>query len=144
MTDFYHMVNKFSQKFAKCDPLLSHVYSKITKLSGILSRARHYLPQVVMRGLYYGLIDPYLSYVNCMGKYLHNKTRTKKKATKEIIRIITFPKFKEYTGPLFKELFISPFDDINNEAIALSIVRYFNNNLLWSFTDFFRLNKDVH
>ena len=65
-----------------------------------------------------------------MGKYLHNKTRTKKKATKEIIRIITFPKFKEYTGPLFKELFISPFDDINNEAIALSIVRYFNNNPL--------------
>ena len=79
-----------------------------------------------------------------MGKYLHNKTRTKKKSTKEIIRIITFPEFKEYTGLLFKELLISPFDDINNEAIALSIVRYFNNNLRWSFNDFFRLNKDVH
>ena len=82
--------------------------------------------------------------VTLYGEILTIKTRTKKKATKEIIRIITFPKFKEYTGPLFKELLISPFDDINNEAIALSIVRYFNNNLLWSFNNFFRLNKDVH
>ena len=79
-----------------------------------------------------------------MGKYLHNKTRTNKKATKENYSIITFLKFKEYTGPLFKELLISLFDDINNEAIALFMFRYFNNNVPSSFNDFFRLNKDVH
>ena len=38
-------------------------------------------------------------------------------------------KFKEHTGPLFKELLISPLDDINKEAIALFMFRYFNNNL---------------
>ena len=32
--------------------------------SGILCRTRHYLPRVVMRGLYYALIYPYLSYGN--------------------------------------------------------------------------------
>ena len=29
------------------------------KLSGIPCRARHYLPRVVMRGLYYAFISPY-------------------------------------------------------------------------------------
>ena len=58
--------------------------------------------------------------------------------------IITFSNFKEHTCPLFKELLISPLDDINNEAIALFKFRYFNNNLPSSFNDFFCLNKDVH
>ena len=40
--------------------------------------------------------------VTLCGKYLHNKTKTNKKATKENYSIITFPKLKEYTGPLFK------------------------------------------
>ena len=39
---------------------------------------------------------------------------------KKVIRIIPFLKFKEHTGPLFKEPLISPLDDINKEAIALS------------------------
>ena len=80
-----------------------------------------------------------------MGKYLHNKTRTTtRRLQKKIIMIITFSNFKEHTCPLFKELLISPLDDINSEAIALFKFRYFNNNLPSSFNDFFCLNKDVH
>ena len=45
---------------------ISPVCSKISKLSGILSRARHYLPHAVMRGLYYALINPRLSYGNIL------------------------------------------------------------------------------
>ena len=52
---------------------------------------------------------------------------------KKVIRIIPFLKFKEHTGPLFKEPLISPLDDINKEAIALFMFRYFNNNLPSSF-----------
>ena len=62
----------------------------------------------------------------------------------KVLRIIPFFKFKEHTGPLFKELLISPLDAINKEAIALFMFRYFNNNLPSSFNDFFFLNKDVH
>ena len=39
---------------------------------------------------------------------------------------------------------IRNFDDINNEAIALFMFRYFNNNLPSSFNGFFCLNKHVH
>ena len=59
----------------------------------------------------------------------------------KVIRIIPFLKFKEHTGPLFKELLVSPLDDINKEAIALFMFRFFNNNLPSSFNDFFCLNN---
>ena len=39
---------------------------------------------------------------------------------------------------------IRNFDDINHEAIALLIFRYFNNNLPSSINGFFCQNKDVH
>ena len=125
--------------------LVSHVCSKIAKLSGILCRARHYWPRVLMRGLYHALIYPYLM-VTLYGKNDMYTTRLEpiRRLQKKIIRIITFWNFKEHSGPLFKELLISPLDDINNEAIALFMFRYFNNNLPSSFNDFFCLNKDVH
>ena len=98
-----------------------------------------------MRGVYYTLIYPYLSHGNIVWKNTYT-TRLEpiRKLQKKIIRIITNSNFKEHTGPLFKELLISPLDDINNEAIALFMFRYFNNNLPSSFNDFFCLNKDVH
>ena len=98
-----------------------------------------------MRGLYYVLIYPYLI-VTLYGKNDMHTTRLEqiRRLQRKIIRIFTFSNFKEHTGPLFKELLISPLDDINNEAIALFMFRYFNNNLPSSFNDFFCLNKDVH
>ena len=49
-----------------------------------------------------------------MGKYVHNKTRTNKKAKNYSIRIITFSnlKKKKHTRPIFKQLSILPLDDI--------------------------------
>ena len=43
---------------------ISHICNKIAKTTGILCRARHYLPRIFMQGLYYALIYPYLSYGN--------------------------------------------------------------------------------
>ena len=42
-----------------------------------------------------------------MGKHLYYTTRLEqtRRLQKKIVRIITFSKFKEHTGPLFKELF---------------------------------------
>ena len=39
-----------------------------------------------------------------------------RKLQKKIIRIITNSNFKEHTGPLFKELLISPLDDIYKQG----------------------------
>ena len=83
-----------------------------------------------MRGLYYALIYPYLSYGNiAWGNTYTTRLQPTRRLHKKIIRIITFSKFTEHTSPLFKELSILPLDDINNEAIALFMFRYFNNML---------------
>jgi len=98
-----------------------------------------------MRSLYYAFIYPYLSYGNIVwGNTYTTRLEPIRKLQKKIVRIITFSKFKEHTGPLFKELLISPLDVTNNEAVALFMFRYFNNSLPSSFNDFFCLNKDVH
>ena len=108
---------------------VSHVYSKIGKLSGILCRARH-LPRVVIRSLYYALIYPYLCYRNiAWGNTYTTRLEPIRRLQQKIVRIITFSKFKEHTSPLFKELLISPLDIIKNKAIALFMFKYFNNNL---------------
>ena len=57
-----------------------------------------------------------------------SKTRTNEKATKENLKIINLSKCKEqlHTSPFFKILSSLPLDDINNEAIAFFMFRYFN------------------
>ena len=76
----------------------------------------------IMRGLYYAFIYPYLSYVNIVwGSKYTTRLAPIRRLQKKIIRIITFSKFKEHTGPLFKELSILPLHDINNEAILLCL-----------------------
>ena len=75
-----------------------------------------------MRSLYYAFIYPYLSYVNIVwGSKYTTRLAPIRRLQKKIIRIITFSKFKEHTGPLFKELSILPLHDINNEAILLCL-----------------------
>ena len=124
---------------------ISNICNKIARTTGILCKARHYLLRVVMRGLYYALIHPYLSYGNiAWGNTYSTRLQPIRRLHKKIIRLITFSKFSDHTSPLFRELSILPLDDINNEAIALFMFRYFNNMLPSSFNDFFCLNKDVH
>ena len=98
-----------------------------------------------MRGLYYALIYPYLSYGNIARGNTHRTIlQPIRRLHKKIIRKITFSKFTDHVNPLVKELSILPLDDINNEAIALFMFRFFNNMLPSSFKNFFCLNKDIH
>ena len=114
----------------------------VAKLQNFLV-ARHYLPHLLC-GVYIMHLSTHTwVIVTLYGETLTHLIRLEptRRLQKKIIRIITFPKFKEYTGPLFKELSISPFDDINNKAITLFMFRYFNNNLPSSFNDFFSLHE---
>ena len=74
----------------------------------------------LLRGVYYTRIYPYLSYGDIVwGNTYTTRLEPTWRLEKKIIMIITFSKFRKYACRLFKKLLISPFDDINNEAIAL-------------------------
>ena len=74
---------------------ISNICNKIARTTGILCKARHYLPRVVMRGLYYALIYPYLSYGNiAWGNTYSTRLQPIRRLHKKIIKLITFSKFQ--------------------------------------------------
>ena len=45
---------------------INHVAMKISKLTGIIAKARHYLPLKTLQNIYYTMIYPYLIYCNAV------------------------------------------------------------------------------
>ena len=76
-----------------------------------------------------------------MVKYLSFEIR---KLQKKIIRIISFSDFRDHTSPLFKNLFILPIDDLNNEATPLFAFKFFTKALPATFNHFFKSNDYFH
>ena len=110
--------------------------NNIAKPTGLQSKALS-TPEC-HAGLYCSLIHPYLSYGNiAWGNTYSTRLLPIRKLQKKITRIITFSKFTDHTGPLFKELSIIPLVDINNEAVALFKYRYFHNMLPSSFNNLY-------
>ena len=101
--------------------------------------------QDIEQVLYHALVYPYLHYGNIIWANTYPTRLDKiKKLQKKIIRIITFSNYTAETAPLFKKLSILSIDNINNEAVAIFMFRYFNNGLPISFQNFFKLNKELH
>jgi hypothetical protein len=74
---------------------------KISRVSGIMNKLKHFLPQAVLITLYNSLISPHLNY----GVLLWGcKADVLEKAQKKIVRIITLSKYNAHTEPLFKKL----------------------------------------
>ena len=69
---------------------------------------------------------------------------TNKKITQENSKNNRIFKIYRSYWSSFQELSILPLGDINNEAIALFMFRYFNNMLSSPFKNFFCLNKEIH
>lgn len=124
---------------------IDYIQHKISKTTGILCKARHYVSLKVLRTLYYALVYPYLHYGNVIwANTYQSRLETIRKLQKKIIRIITFSDYRDHTLPLFKKLSILPIDEINREKTALFMFRYFNKMLPMAFDKFFSLNRDLH
>ena len=124
---------------------ISYITRKISKTSGILCKARHYVSSKTSRMLYYTLIYPYILYGNIIWANTYPSRLDKiRRIQKKIIRLKTFSGFSDPSAPLFKNLIILPIDDINNETLAIFMFKYFNKGLPESFQNFFKLNKDLH
>ena len=49
---------------------INHVAMKVAKMTGIMAKARHYLPLKALLTLYNAMIYPYLTYVTSFGQAL--------------------------------------------------------------------------
>ena len=124
---------------------IAYIQNKISKITGILCKTRHYVSLKVLRMLYYALIYPYLHYGNIIWANTYQSSLDPLiKLQKKIIRIILFAGYKDHTPPILKKLSILPFHQINEEKTALFMFRYFNKMLPATFDSFFTLNRDFH
>ena len=88
-------------------PHIEYIRKKLSKSTGILIKARQYLPKQCLKTLYYTFVYPYLNYcIQVWGKTYASYLDPINKAQKRIIRIITSSNYRKHTPPLFKQLSI--------------------------------------
>ena len=120
----------FLMTFSVSTVHFAYIQNKISKITGILCKTRHYVSLKVSRMLYYALIYPYLHYGNIIWANTYQSNLDPLiKLQKKIIRIISFAGYKDHTPPIFNKLSILPFDQINEEKTALFMFRYFKGEV---------------
>ena len=84
---------------------IAYVKNKISKSSGILSKARNYIDKKTLKQLYYSFVYPYLIYgIEIWGNASNIHLDPIIKLQKRCVRIITFSNYLESTSPLFRTL----------------------------------------
>ena len=78
---------------------------KVTKIAGIIAKARHYLELKNLKELCNTMVYPYLTYCNINWASTYpTRLRSIYTAQKEMVRLMTFSSFRETLQPLFKLL----------------------------------------
>ena len=75
--------------------------SKLSRTNGILAKLRHFVPETLLKTLYYALFHSHISYANIVwGQALTQNSRIGK-LQKKCVRILTFSDFNVETSQLF-------------------------------------------
>ena len=125
---------------------LNLIYKKIMKSTTVISKIRHFTNLNTRKLLYYSLVYPYLTYGNLIWGNTYKKRIQKLiNIQKKIIRLITFKSYTEHTEPLFRNLEILNFENINDYLICLFMFRYYYlENLPEVFSNYFTRNDEIH
>ena len=124
---------------------IEQVGSKISKMTGIIAKARHYLSLKTLQKIYDTVVYPYLTYCNIVWTSTYpSRLKSLCKLQKKIVRIMTFAKYKEKSRPLFLLLKILNIYEVHIYLMALFMYSYFSKNLPSYFNDYFKLNDMIH
>ena len=98
---------------------IDYVEKKVSKQIGIICRARKYLNNTAMKGLYNAFVHPYLSYCNIIWAST-NKTKLLyiHRLQKRAVRIISYADRKQHSRPLMLNLGILNVYEINIHQTA--------------------------
>ena len=114
---------------------IDHISSKVSKLIGIMIRARRVLGIESILTLYNTLIKPYLSYCLIIwGNTYKSYLRKIENLQKKVLRIITFSDFLAHTTPLFQRTKIMTISQLYNYFAGIHIFKCVNHILppaLW-------------
>ena len=97
-------------------PHINYIGNKLARITGILTRLKHSLPNDTLKIIYDALFLSHINYgLTAWGGNLKNTSRIGK-LQKKAIRAITNSKYNAHTAPLFKSLQCLRLNDIHNLA----------------------------
>ena len=124
---------------------INHIASKISKMTGIMAKARHHLTSKTLLTLYHTMIYPYLNYCNNIwGSTYPTRLLSIFKTQKKIVRIMTFSNYNDDTRPLFESLKILNIHQLNTYLRAVFMYSYYHDKLPAFFNNFFITNNALH
>ena len=111
----------------------------------MIIKARHYLNKNGLVALYYSFVYPYLMYCNHIWGSTY-KTNPKRLAIlqNKALRIISYMKPRSSAEPLYKELSVMKFDNINTYLIGNFMYRHSKEKVPELLYSFFIKNQDIH
>ena len=124
----------------------NYLVSKLRRNNGMLSKIRHFVPENVLRSIYFSIFESHLSYCCTVwgqkGNHIVNKLVT---LQNKAVRIITFSAPRESSRPLYTQLGILPF----RQQVEMQNVLFVNSSInkltplsLQSMFDFCRNGHD--
>ena len=121
------------------------LHPKLSRACGMLSKARHYVPEKELVSLYYAIFSSHLTY-GCQAWSLNLNPQLKKIITlqKRAIRTIKFAEFDAPSSPLFKNLKVLKIQDFVKLQNCLFVHDYLNNTLPCCFDNHFQTLAAVH
>ena len=124
---------------------VNHISTKVSKMVGIMAKARYHLSLKLLLTLYNTMIYPYLTYCNVIWANTYS-TRLSSifMLQKKIVRIITFSNYTEESRPLFKSLKILDIYELNTYLTGILMYWYYHGNLPAYFINFFVQNESIH
>ena len=121
-------------------PHCNYIANKLSRICGVVSRLKHYVPTHSLTIIYNSLFLSHISYgITSWG---FNMCTRISKLQKKVIRFLTNSKFNTYTAPLFKQLGLLKAVDIFKLACFKLLYKYENIKLPSYFNGMFVLQHD--
>ena len=103
---------------------INYIYTKISKIIGILYKTKRLLSSKSLLTLYDSLIKPYFSYgITVWGNTFKTYISKLDILHKKVVRIISFSDYKAHTGPLFRKLKILTLTELYHYFTAMHIYK---------------------
>ena len=124
---------------------IAYISGKVSRGIGIILKARKVLNSDALKSLYFSFMYPFVTYCSHVrGNAYDTNLYPLVVLQKRIIRIITFSKYLDHTGPFFKELGFLKIGEINKYLFGKFMYRWYNSQVPLLFLDMFQYVRNIH
>ena len=124
---------------------IASICKKLSRGTGVLCKARHYVTTKILIQLYYSIIYPFLIFGYTVWSMIYNTNiQPLFLLQKKIIRIMTFSKYDAHTNPTFHKSKLLKIHEIIKFYIATFMYQYIQGTLPNAFDSFFTTTNSMH